>query len=98
LEIKKLTNTLKLILTNESNTNEISHLAVKEFHTLHALSLYIFIYDTTEFLYGSYRNNERIREDFPDPVLPMIDVLVRAGRSSEISFKISSPSCRYFMQ
>ncbi len=39
---KNLTNTFKLIHRNEQNTQEISYLQVEEFHTLHALSLYIF--------------------------------------------------------
>jgi hypothetical protein len=42
--MKKLTNTFKFMHRNEQNTNETSHSSTEEFHTLHALSLYNFIY------------------------------------------------------
>jgi hypothetical protein len=43
--LKKLTNTYKLRHRNEQNTKKISYLDMEEFHTPHAPSLYIFIYD-----------------------------------------------------
>jgi hypothetical protein len=43
-----LTNTFKLVHKNEQNTNETSDLVLEEFHSLHALSLHIFIYKNSK--------------------------------------------------
>jgi hypothetical protein len=43
-EMRKLTNTFKLTHRNRQTTNETLYLNMEEFHTGHALSLYIFIY------------------------------------------------------
>ncbi len=42
INIEKLTNTFKLVHRNKQNTSETSYLGMEEFHTPHALSLYIF--------------------------------------------------------
>jgi hypothetical protein len=47
-EMKKLTNTFKLIHNNWHNTSETSYLDVEKFHTPHAVSLEIFFYAETK--------------------------------------------------
>ncbi len=56
IKIKNLTNTFKLALRNEHNTNKTSYLGVEELYILHALSLNVSIYGDNNLLDYNFRN------------------------------------------
>jgi hypothetical protein len=56
--LKKLTNTYKLIHRNKENTNKTSYLGVEEFHTTHALSFFISIYAMVYQALGNINNQK----------------------------------------